>query len=227
MTMEGMFPTAALCPSCASPARPGETFCGVCGARVAPTPVAPAPVAAVTTLPTAIVPQTDTLVAKPKNRSPFIMAIAGAVVVVVAVALLGINDAGAHSRLTKTRGNLASTQSTLTATKADLGSTQQHLSTTQQHLSTTKADLEVANATKVRLHDALVSTQQELSGVRGNLTNTQNQLNLQAGQMAVLKTCLSGVATAFSADLDGDYSAALAALNSVESACREASALLG
>ena len=180
-----------------------------------------------TPFPSAIVPQPDTIVAKPKRRSPLIAAIAGAVAVAIAVALLGVNDAGAHSRLTKTRGNLASTQSTLTATKADLGSTQQHLSATQQHLSATKADLDTANATKARLHDALVSTQQELSGVRGNLANTQNQLNLQAGQMSVLKTCLSGVATAFSADLDGDYSAALAALDSVESACREASALLG
>jgi hypothetical protein len=222
MTMEGVFPNAAVCPSCSSPARLGETFCGVCGARVAP-----APVAAVTTLPSAIVPQADTLVTKPKNRSPLIGAIAGAVVVVVAVALLGVNDAGAHSQLTKTRGNLASTQSTLTATKADLGSTQQHLSTTQQRLNSTKADLVVANATKARVHAALVSTQQELSGVRGNLTSTQNQLNLQSGQMAILKTCLSGVATAFSADLNGDYSAALAALNSVESACQQASDLLG
>jgi hypothetical protein len=42
--------------------------------------------------------------------------------------------------------------------------------------------------------------------VRSNSADTQNQLNLQSSQMAIPKTCLSGVATAFSADLEGDYS---------------------
>jgi hypothetical protein len=199
-----------VCPSCASPARAGETFCGVCGARVAPPSVA-----AVTTLPTAIVPQPDRFVATPKNRSRLIGAIAGAVAVVIAVALLGVNDAGAHSRLTKTRGALASTQSTLTSTKAELASI-------RHQLTSTKADLESAEAARNRVHDQLVSTQRDLAGVRGNLSDTQNQLNLQAGQFEIVKTCLEGVATAFSADLDGDYSSALAALNSVQSACDQA-----
>jgi hypothetical protein len=210
MTMETLFPNAAVCPSCASPARAGETFCGVCGARVAP-----APVAAVATLPSAIVPQPDTLVAKRKNPPRSIVAIAGAVAVVITVALLGINDAGAHSRLSTTRGKLASTQSTLTSTKADLDSV-------EHQLTSTKADLESAESARIRVHDQLVATQRDLAGVRGNLSDTQNQLNLQAGQFEIVKTCLSGVATAFSADLDGDYSSALAALNSVESACDQA-----
>jgi hypothetical protein len=221
MTLESMFPNAAICPSCSSATRPGEMFCGVCGARVTAASVAavpPAPVAAVPPAP--VEASASAQPAKSRNTARVALVVAAVVAVAAGIGVLAANDAGAHGQLSDTRKTLATTEATLASTTGQLN-------TTKRGLASTKADLASANSARARVHNELVSTQRELAGVRGNLSDTQNQLNLQAGQFEIVKTCLNGVATAFSADLDGYYDAALAALNSVESACDQAFSYFG
>src|ERR1700745_3538142 len=99
MTMEGMFPNVAVCPSCASPTRPGEMFCATCGARVTAASVTAVPPVAAVPLPPAapahLLPATKRTHG---DRSRLYLMVAGAVVVALVVGLLGANDAGAHGQ---------------------------------------------------------------------------------------------------------------------------------
>jgi septal ring factor EnvC (AmiA/AmiB activator) len=218
VTTEATSPNMTVCPSCATPTTPGEKFCGACGAVVTAASMTTATIAATAPVVTIAAPHTPTVAERDSAGAPAItrrrpsrLVILTAASIAIAVGLLIANDAGAHGQLSTTRRHLAATEATLTSTKGQLNST--------------KSSLASANATKAHLQTQLTSTQQQLAGVRGSLASTQNQLNLQAGQLAIVKTCLSGFATALNADLNGDYSSGLAALQSVQSACDEASKL--
>lgn len=229
MTTEATLPNMTVCPSCATPTRPGEKFCGGCGTSVSAA-VATAPVVALAPPHTAPTAENRFIGAwaatrRRPSRPVVLTAVAMAVAIAVAVGLLVANDVGAHGQLSTTRQHLAATEGTLTSTQGELNATSSRLASTQKGLTRTKSSLTSANSAKTHLQTQLTSTEQQLAGVQGSLSNTQNQLNLQAGQLAIVKTCLSGFATALNSDLNGDYVSGLAALQSVQSACQEASTL--
>jgi hypothetical protein len=234
MTTETSAPSTIVCPTCGTPTNSGEKFCGACGtlvatrsaATTAETLAATAPVATLATPRAAAVDGSRFIGSQDKTRRRRLqILVATAVAIALAAGLLVANDVGAHGQLSATRRHLAATAATLKSTKGQLTLTHGRLASTRGELTRTKSRLGSANADRAQLTTQLASTQQELAGVRGNLSDTQNQLNLQAGQLEIVKTCLSGFATALDADLNGDYSSGLAALQSVESACREASKL--
>ncbi|MDP9334547.1 MAG: hypothetical protein M3Q30_14765 [Actinomycetota bacterium] len=234
MTTEATPQNTTVCPSCTTPLRPGEKFCAACGSLVnagsvttgAATIAAPAPFVSLAAPHTVTVPERQPTSSPDVSRwRPSRLLVLTATAIVVVIGLLVANDVGAHGQLSTTRRHLAATEASLASTNHKLSSTQSQLTSTRRELTSTKSSLTSANAAKAQLQTRLNSTQDELAGVRGNLSNTQNQLNLQAGQLAIVKACLSGVATAFSAELNGDYSAGLAALQSVDSACQEAGKL--
>jgi hypothetical protein len=234
VTFQTSAPDMTICPSCGTPTRSGERFCAACGTSVATRSAVTdaATIAATAPVATLAVPHKATVAGRQftgsqagtrRRRLPIL--VATAVAIVLAAGLLAANDIGAHGQLSATRRHLAHARATLTATRSQLNSTHHRLASTRSDLTRTNSRLTSANADKAQLTTQLASTQQELTGVRGSLSDTQNQLNLQAGQLEIVKTCLSGFATALDADLNGDYSSGLAALQSVESACREASKL--
>jgi hypothetical protein len=184
-----------------------------------PVPVAPSypnPIAESTTVAHAASPMASTQHSWLRRQK---VAVSVVLLLVAALAVLAVNDTGAHSQLSSTRRHLNQTAATLVATQGSLAATNTRLTSTQSALST-------ANSDKANLQQQLTSTQQELGGVRDTLSSTQSQLNLQAGQLSILKTCLSGVETSFSAVLSGNYSSALAAIDSVQAACQTANSLV-
>jgi hypothetical protein len=233
MNAESSANDTTVCTACATPGRSGEKFCATCGMMMAATMVT-APEAIPTTTPgnTFAAPHTTTVTERQlapahtvtKQRPGWLLGLTAAAVV-IAIALLAVNDAATHGGLAATHRKLSATEATLASTNLKLSSTRTQLTSTQHELSTNKSSLASANSAKAQLRTQLSSTQAQLAGVRGNLSETQNQLNLQAGQLAIVKTCLSGFATALNADLSGDYSSGLAALQSVQTACQEASTL--
>jgi hypothetical protein len=233
MSAESSTNSTAVCPSCAAPGRSGEKFCATCGTMMPTDSIAsPAGIPAPPPAATFAAPHTATVTERQLAPSPsvtrrrplWLFGLAAAAIVIV-IGLLAANDAGAHGQLAATRRRLADTEATLSSTNLKLNSTRTQLASTRGELSKNKSSLAAANSAKAQLQTQLSSTQAQLVGVRGNLSDTQNQLNLQAGQLAIVKTCLSGFATALNADLNGDYSSGLAALQSVQTACQEASGL--
>jgi chromosome segregation ATPase len=147
------------------------------------------------------------------------------VITLVAVGLLG---EGVLVHL-DTRDDLRKSAKALTATRTNLAVTATNLKISDTSLADTKTQLSAETKLRKETEDELDGVQDKLSGVRGELDGVQgtladadSKLNLQAGQIENLKTCLQGVSTALSAVADSDYTSALAALDAVESSCNAA-----
>jgi hypothetical protein len=142
------------------------------------------------------------------------------------LALVALLVAGVLSDLS-TRHDRDTKRKQLALTRVSLASTDTQLTSTIANLNATKSDLAARTGQRDNLQAELNAKDTELAGVRGTLTNTQTQLTSEAGTLAELKTCLDGVSSALVSDLNADYSAALAALTSVQTACKTAQAALG
>ena len=147
-----------------------------------------------------------------------LVALAG-VGLVAGVAVLAVDDRGAHQQLTRTRGALHSTQATLHSTQAQLSQAQADLAGANADLTRTKASLSSVQAT-------LKTKEQALAGVQNSLTDAKNSVTVQAGQIETLKSCLNGVRIALSDVAYGDYSGALSALDAVQVSCNAADSIL-
>ena len=152
------------------------------------------------------------------RRRPWrIVLLAAVVAMALATAsILLLNEVGTHDRLARTRQQLASTSSKLRDTATELATTQSTLMSTQSDLATRTTERDSARS-------QLSDVQNQLAGVKGTLSDAQSRVNLQSGQLTILKTCLAGVSTALDDNLNSDYSGALSALIAVESSCKQAS----
>lgn len=117
-------------------------------------------------------------------------------------------------------------------TREELESTREELRRTSDELAATAKDLEITRLNLKReeeqnrtLERQVRELRTELRGVRGTLSEAQERLELQAGQIADLKDCLNGVSLALDDVLNGDYWAAASALSAVQSSCEAAFAL--
>ncbi|HXF72474.1 MAG TPA: hypothetical protein VNO79_07695, partial [Actinomycetota bacterium] len=137
--------------------------------------------------------------------------------VITVLALLGGASAGAWVHL--------ETRDELEATRAELRRTRVELSATEEDLEVTRFKLEREEERSRELERNVRRLRTELRGVRGTLSEAQERLELQAGQIEDLKDCLNGVSLAFDSVLYGDYRGAANALIAVESACQSAFAL--
>lgn len=245
---------AAHCSTCGAPLGDGTTWCGVCGIPQAPGVNADAgpdealpgeallgkapdagaldealdtPVAAPDTEPgpdtTGAATAEGARLARPGRlrafwRHPWARR---ALAVLAAGALaspLVVDDLGTRSRLADTRTRLQANQLALTRTRADLSGARKDLAATRKDLAATRVERDTLQA-------KLDATTAELTGVRGSLSEAQSRLNLQAGQIATLKSCLGGVVQALVYIGDGYYGLAVSALQAVGVACQQASEL--
>lgn len=236
------------CPVCAAPAAPGWVFCGACGAALPATSggagaapdaeVVPLHASAATGPTTRAEPDPGTGEAVREGLLPAAVAPPGATpapavtrrwrrhlrpiavgLLVAVLAAVGIaTDVGVRNRLDETRDRLARTAKSLDETTAALKESRAELATTKSTLSSTIAERD-------RLKADLDARVAELAGVRGTLNEAQNRLNLQAGQIETLKSCLNGVVQALGYAAYEDYYSALASLRAVEVSCQNAQAL--
>lgn len=131
----------------------------------------------------------------PAEAKPRNRAVFWIAAIIAGVLLVGgvLADLGVRSDLSETRATLTSTTTKLQATKKKLATT----TADRNHLKT------------------------QLEGLRGTLKETKDRVELQAGQISSLKTCLKGVAIAFDDILRGDFNAAAGALEAVRDPCDE------
>lgn len=215
------------CPSCGNQVSAGWRFCRSCGARLDEAPGATgeagADVVPGVGEPTAPIPVpaigAEELAASveapaPRRRRRWLRV---TVLVVGLLALLGGGSAGTWVYL-ETREDLEATRDELRRTRDDLAAT-------EEDLDVTRFKLERAEEQNRELERNVRRLRTELLGVRGTLSEAQERLELQAGQIEDLRDCLNGVSLAFDSVLYGDYRGAANALIAVESACQAAFAL--
>jgi len=135
-----------------------------------------------------------------------------AIVVAGLFAALGVMDLGTRHKLQSTRTTLAGSRRNLASTKGQLANTQ--------------ADLAQMTSERNNLRSQLDAKNTELAGVRGSLTDAQQRVTLQAGQIGDLKACLSGVAQSASDLAGGDINGAVGALDAVTPICQRANSEL-
>ncbi len=213
------------CPSCGNQVSAGWRFCRSCGARLDEAPggreearadVVPGADEPTTPIPAVGTEAPATIVEgpPPRKRRRWLRVTA---LVVGILALLGGASAGTWVYL--------ETREDLEATREELRRTRDELAATEEDLDVTRFKLEQAEEQNRELERSVRRLRTELRGVRGTLSEAQERLELQAGQIEDLKDCLNGVSLAFDSVLYGDYRGAANALIAVESACQAAFAL--
>jgi hypothetical protein len=155
-----------------------------------------------------------------RERKVFVV---GAVVVAVALLSTGVwYHLDVRTGLTR---SLATTRSRLTSTSARLARSDADLATTRADLVKRTAERDAARSSAAQLQKVKQALQNRIKGLRGSLQNSRQQVELQAGQIEVLKTCLGGVSVALTDVLQEDYLGAADALTAVQDQCNSAFAL--
>lgn len=223
----------ASCPECRVHVDPEWRFCHACGSSLAErtaemiTPIAaaggvtqPAPREEWTAERSTPATRPGTMSESPEptlrrsrwpSRLSLLFGLVVGLLILALVAILATNDAGTHRSLTQTR--------------TDLTSTRHQLSSSRSNLSTTEKQLAAITKQRDSLSLQLLAQTTTVTGLQNSLSNAQQQVDLQAGQISILKTCLQGVSNALSDVSIGDYLSAVSALDSVQVSCQSASAL--
>ena len=133
---------------------------------------------------------------------------------------------GTRDDLSRTKKELASTQTDLSETKASLADSEDKVADLTKDLAAKQSELTAKLAELESARGTIAAKDQELAGVRGSLSNVERRVELQAGQIETLKSCLNGVTLALIHAANFDYRSAVAALEAVEVSCQRANELV-
>jgi septal ring factor EnvC (AmiA/AmiB activator) len=136
--------------------------------------------------------------------------------VIAAFTLGSLAYANTSNKFHHTRSTLQTTQSTLAATQSELQTTKAKRDEYLRKLRITQAKL-------AKTQTQLAATQKNLSSTKNQLSSANNTISIQGGQISTLKSCLSGIGTSYGYFLQGNYEAALSALEASGPACDTAS----
>ena len=133
-------------------------------------------------------------------------------VLVLAVSVLAIALAGtfavrygqARARLDHERARLAAATARLADTRAELDRTQRRTALTRAGVDLVGAEIELAVATRTWVEGATRNTQQAITGVEADRTETDTARFLVAAHANEVRSCLGGVSIAVGASRDGD-----------------------
>ncbi len=107
----------------------------------------------------------------------------------------------------------------LADTRADLG-------VTRSKLRQLRNDTREQEKQKAVLVADLTAKQAELDALKASLLSTEGRVNVQAGTIATLRSCLDGVTLALVQVANNDLATAQQTLSGVQAPCRQAEALL-
>ena len=122
------------------------------------------------------------------------------IVLAVAVIVLAVLLANAHTALSTTQETLDSTVQTLSATQSELNAakgtladTQSELTTAQDTLSATQSELTATKDTLSATQSELTSTKDTLSAMQSELTSTKDTLSATQSELTATKDTLSAM----------------------------------
>ena len=136
--------------------------------------------------------------------------------VITAFTLGSLAYANTSNKFHHTRGTLQATQTTLAATQSELKTTKAKRDEYLRKLRTTQAKL-------AQTQTQLAATQKNLSSTKNQLSSANSTISIQGAQISTLKSCLSGIGTSYEYFLQGNFDAALSALEASGPACDTAS----
>jgi len=148
-------------------------------------------------------------------------------VLVLAVSVLAIALAGtfavrygqARARLGHERARLAAATARLADTRAELDRTQRRTALTRAGVDLVGAEIELAVATRTWVEGATRNTQQAITGVEADRTETDTARFLVAAHANEVRSCLGGVSIAVGASRDGDVQSSASALRGAAGPC--------
>ena len=153
----------------------------------------------------------------PQSHSIIVSAVLGIAVLSLLASTLIIQN-----HLNSTRTHLAMTQSHLKASKKRIGHLKTNISSLKQSLKTANDGISLQQLAIGGLNNDKQSLNSSLQGTQAALGSANATMNIQSGQIEVLKTCLSGIASAMDALINSYYDAVYADLESVQGACQTA-----
>jgi Glycosyl hydrolases family 43 len=144
------------------------------------------------------------------------------VVSVLAVALGGafaVRYGQARARLADERDRLAEATAGLADTRAELDRTRRRTTLTQAGIDLVRSETELAVATRLWVEAATRNTQQVITGVEADRTETDAARFLVAAHANEVRSCLDGVSVAVGASRDGDVQSSASALRGAADPC--------
>jgi hypothetical protein len=144
------------------------------------------------------------------------------VVSVVAVALAGVfavRYGQARARLADERARLAAATAILTDTRAELDRTRRRTALTRAGVDLVGSEIELAVATRLWVEATTRNTQQDITGVEADRTETNAARFLVAAHANEVRSCLDGVSVAVGASRGGDVQSSASALRGAAVPC--------
>ncbi len=144
------------------------------------------------------------------------------VVSVLAVALAGtfaIRYRQARVRLADERSRLAAATASLADTRAELDRVRRRTALMQGGVDLVLSEMELAVTTRTWVEGVTRNTQQEITGVEADRTETDTARFLVAAHANEVRSCLDGVSLAVGASRDGDVQSSATALRGAAGAC--------
>jgi septal ring factor EnvC (AmiA/AmiB activator) len=148
-----------------------------------------------------------------QSKKWLVMIIVCSAVILAMFVALALNDYHAHKSMQNSTIQLSAAENQLIQANKQSAAYRQLLAHEQKQLKESQGTLADAKAQIVELKSAL--------------TNSQSESNSQTAQLGVMQACLTGVLTSLTDAGNNNYQTAIAALQSVQSSCNQASAMLG
>ena len=144
------------------------------------------------------------------------------VVSVLAVALAGVfavRYGQARAGLADERARLAAATAGLADTRAELDRTRRRTALMQAGVDLVGSEIELAVATRLWVEAATRNTQQQMTGVEADRTETDAARFLVAAHANEVRSCLDGVSVAVGASRGGDVQSSASALRGAADPC--------
>ncbi len=144
------------------------------------------------------------------------------VVSVLAVALAGVfavRYGQARAGLADERARLAAATAGLADTRAELDRTRRRTALMQSGVDLVGSEIELAVATRLWVEAATRNTQQQMTGVEADRTETDAARFLVAAHANEVRSCLDGVSVAVGASRGGDVQSSASALRGAADPC--------
>jgi Glycosyl hydrolases family 43 len=155
---------------------------------------------------------------RPSSRSR-VLVLAVSVLAVALAGTFAVRYGQARARLDHERARLAAATARLADTRAELDRTRRRIALTQAGVDLVGAEIELAVATRNWVEGATRNTQQEITGVEADRTETDTARFLVAAHANEVRSCLGGVSIAVGASRDGDVQSSASALRGAAGPC--------
>lgn len=161
----------------------------------------------------------EALASPPRLSRRHVLVLVGSLLAVALAGLFVVRYRDARARLADERARLAAATERVEGTRTELDRTRRRTALTRDGVDLVISEIDLAVATRTWIEGVTRSTQQEITGVEADRTETDTARFLVAAHANEVRSCLDGVSRAVGASRGGDVQSSVAALRGAAGEC--------